>query len=87
MDSGKFINWSIGLYDTHIASFSGNLSINKLGTPFGTKNISIYGSSGLESVSDLKKGNYQVTMTGTAIDIKGSVSHVLPGTQITFSVR
>lgn len=28
-----------------------------------------------------------ITSPASAIDIKGSVSHVLPGTQITFSVR
>lgn len=73
--SEGYLQWSIHVDDKTIVSFEGNLSFNKLGTPFGTFNhsISTTDSSGTEDVRyGLSKGDWEVKFTGSATDTTGS---------------
>lgn len=85
--SGGYLSWEVSLNATAIASFSGNLRINKLGTPFGTKNISIFGTYGTEDIAFLDSGRYEVEITGSSIGVDGKVYRVVPNATLPFTVK
>ncbi len=88
--AGGYVTWTITMPGVNMTSFSGNLHFNKLGTPFGTFDHSIYSTewSGTEDVkSNLSKGDWEVDFTGIATAADGSMYAVVDNASIKFYVN
>lgn len=88
--AGGYVTWSISLPGVRMISFNGDLHFNKLGSPFGTFNHSIYTTdwSGTEDVKDnLSKGDWKVDFTGIATSSDGKLYAVVDNASLKFYVN
>ena len=87
--SQGYVTWTINVPGAVIVSFDGNLHFNKLRTPFGTFDHSIFSTrtSGTEDVKyGLSKGSWEVEFTGIATDAEGNMYAVVDNATLPFTV-